>query len=106
MNPPRAGRRCGQPNGPFGSAPIIGRSGACHIGRHRKRATEETPMATRTPALASATAEPGLRRYLAQIRQFPMLTPEEEYVLAKRWREHGDRAAAQQLVTSHLRLAA
>ena len=63
-------------------------------------------MATRTPALASATAEPGLRRYLAQIRQFPMLAPEQEYLLAKRWREHGDRGAAQQLVTSHLRLTA
>jgi RNA polymerase sigma-32 factor len=63
-------------------------------------------MAIRTPALASATVEPGLRRYLAQIRNFPLLAPEQEYLLAKRWREHGDRGAAEQLVTSHLRLAA
>ena len=63
-------------------------------------------MATRNAAIHSATAEPGLRRYLDQIQRFPMLTPEQEYLLATRWREHGDRNAAQQLVTSHLRLAA
>jgi RNA polymerase sigma-32 factor len=68
--------------------------------------SEETVMATHTPALTSATAEPSLRRYLAQIRHFPMLAPEQEYLLAKRWREHGDRGAAERLVTSHLRLAA
>src|SRR6202521_6338789 len=50
------------------------------------------------------TAEPGLTRYLEEIRRFPMLQRQEEYLLAKRWREHGDRDAAHQLVTSHLRL--
>ena len=45
-------------------------------------------------------------RYLQEIRQFPMLQPDEEYMLAKRWREHGDREAAHKLVTSHLRLVA
>jgi len=52
------------------------------------------------------TAESGLSRYLDEIRRFPMLEPQEEYMLAKRWREHGDRTAAHKLVTSHLRLVA
>src|ERR1700751_4609064 len=52
------------------------------------------------------TAESGLTRYLEEIRRFPMLEPQEEYMLAKRWREHGDRDAAPKLVTSHLRLVA
>jgi RNA polymerase sigma-32 factor len=52
------------------------------------------------------TAESGLARYLDKIRRFPMLEPQEEYMLAKRWREHGDRIAAHKLVTSHLRLVA
>ncbi len=47
-----------------------------------------------------------LTRYLQEIRNFPMLQPEEEYMLAKRWREHADPEAAQRLVTSHLRLVA
>ncbi len=50
--------------------------------------------------------EGNLQRYLQEIRKFPMLEPEEEYMLAKSWREHGDADAAQQLVTSHLRLVA
>jgi RNA polymerase sigma-32 factor len=48
----------------------------------------------------------GLARYLEEIRKFPMLEPDEEYMLAKRWQEHGDADAAQRLVTSHLRLVA
>ena len=52
------------------------------------------------------TAESGLSRYLDEIRRFPMLEPQEEYMLARRWREHGDRDAAHKLVTSHLRLVA
>ena len=52
------------------------------------------------------SAELGLSRYLDEIRRFPMLEPQEEYMLAKRWREHGDRDAAHRLVTSHLRLVA
>src|SRR5512144_1611978 len=51
-------------------------------------------------------AESGLSHYLNEIRRFPMLEPQEEYMLAKRWREHGDRDAAHRLVTSHLRLVA
>src|ERR1700726_1883475 len=59
-----------------------------------------------TAALPILTAESGLTRYLEEIRRFPMLEPQQEYMLAKRWREHGDREAAHQLVTSHLRLVA
>ena len=50
------------------------------------------------------TAETGIDRYFREIQRFSMLDPQEEYVLAKRWREDGDRDAAHQLVTSHLRL--
>ena len=52
------------------------------------------------------SAENGLSRYLDEIRRFPMLEPQEEYMLAKSWREHGDREAAHKMVTSHLRLVA
>src|SRR5437763_370355 len=57
-------------------------------------------------ALPMTSGEAGLSRYLTEIRRFPMLEPQEEYMLAKRWREHGDTAAAHRLVTSHLRLVA
>src|ERR1700732_1663545 len=57
-------------------------------------------------ALPMIAGESGLARYLTQIRGFPMLEPEEEYMLAKRWREHADPGAAHKLVTSHLRLVA
>src|SRR6187401_3811791 len=57
-----------------------------------------------TAALPTLTAEPGFTHYLEEIRRFPMLERQEEYMLAKRWREHGDRDAADKLVTSHLRL--
>src|SRR4030095_1100979 len=58
----------------------------------------------RAAALPILTAEPGLTHYFEEIRRFPMLERQEEYMLAKRWREHGDRNAAHKLVTSHLRL--
>jgi RNA polymerase sigma-32 factor len=57
-------------------------------------------------ALPILSGEAGLSRYLNEIRRFPMLAPEEEYMLAKRWREHEDLDAAHKLVTSHLRLVA
>jgi RNA polymerase sigma-32 factor len=60
----------------------------------------------RAATLPILTAESGLTRYLEEIRRFPMLEPQDEYMLAKRWREHGDRNAAHKLVTSHLRLVA
>jgi RNA polymerase sigma-32 factor len=52
------------------------------------------------------TVESGLTRYLKRIQRLPMLEPQEEYMLAKHWREHGDSDAAHGLVTSHLRLVA
>lgn len=57
-------------------------------------------------ALPMLAGDSGLSRYLNEIRRFPMLQPQEEYMLAKRWREHHDPDAAQKLVTSHLRLVA
>jgi len=62
-------------------------------------------MAT-TSTLPAVSSEGGLSRYLQEIRRFPMLTADEEYLLAKRWREHDDSQAAHKLVTSHLRLVA
>ncbi|WP_417263576.1 RNA polymerase sigma factor RpoH [Celeribacter sp.] len=56
--------------------------------------------------LPAPSPEQGLNRYLQEIRKFPMLEPEEEYMLAKRWVDHEDATAAHKLVTSHLRLAA
>ena len=63
-------------------------------------------MAKTTSLPAIASGEAGLQRYLQDIRLFPMLQPEEEFMLAKRWKEHGDSKAAQKLITSHLRLVA
>src|SRR5471032_1478155 len=60
----------------------------------------------RTATLPVLNGESGLSRYLAEIRKIPMLEPQQEYMLAKRWREHDDRDAAHHLVTSHLRLVA
>jgi len=57
-------------------------------------------------ALPALHGEGGLSRYLSEIRKFPLLAPEEEYMLAKRWKEHEDSEAARKLVTSHLRLVA
>ena len=56
--------------------------------------------------LPAPTPEGGLNRYLQEIRKFPLLEPEEEYMLAKRWVEEQDTQSAHQMVTSHLRLAA
>lgn len=61
-------------------------------------------MAQNVPTLTAG--EGGLSRYLDEIRKFPMLQPQEEYMLAKRYKEHEDPAAAERLVNSHLRLVA
>jgi len=58
------------------------------------------------PSIPVLSAEGNLSRYLQEIRKFPMLEPNEEYMLAKSWREHDDTKAAHRLVTSHLRLVA
>jgi len=74
-----------------------------HTGRDR-------PIRRKEPVVVSAVInvapEGNLSRYLQDIRKFPMLTPEEELSLSKRWRDHEDMAAAHKLVTSHLRLVA
>ena len=59
-----------------------------------------------TLSVPSISSEGNLTRYLQEIRKFPMLEPEKEYMLAKRWKEHADPDAAHRLVTSHLRLVA
>ncbi|HEV2079068.1 MAG TPA: RNA polymerase sigma factor RpoH [Allosphingosinicella sp.] len=65
------------------------------------------PSGTKIPATIPASGgEAGLNRYLAEIKKFPILSPEEEYMLAKRWTEHQDTEAAAKLVNSHLRLVA
>jgi RNA polymerase sigma-32 factor len=61
-------------------------------------------MARNLPSITAGEA--GLNRYLDEIRKFPMLEPQQEYMLAKRYAEHGDREAAHKMVTSHLRLVA
>jgi RNA polymerase sigma-32 factor len=57
-------------------------------------------------SIPASGGEAGLNRYLSEIKKFPILAPEEEYMLAKRWREHGDTEAAAKLGNSHLRLVA
>src|SRR6266446_5384886 len=66
----------------------------------------EDAVMAHAAVLPILTVESGLTRYLQKIRRFPMLESQEEYMLAKRWREHGDREAAHRLVNSHLRLVA
>ena len=62
-------------------------------------------MAAKTlPSIAGGSL--GLSKYLEEIRKFPMLEPDQEFMLAKRWQQHGDSAAAEKLITSHLRLVA
>jgi RNA polymerase sigma-32 factor len=66
----------------------------------------EGKMTARMSTIPTVAGEGSLSSYLAAIRRFPMLDPDQEFMLAKRWREHGDTDAAHQLVTSHLRLVA
>src|SRR5512139_1879994 len=77
---------------------------ACRRREPRHRVEEGALMAQNLPRLAAG--ENGLYRYLEEIRRFPMLEPDEEYMLAKRYQEHADTGAAHKLVTSHLRLVA
>jgi RNA polymerase sigma-32 factor len=63
-------------------------------------------MANVPATIPALGGEASLNRYLSEIRKFPLLAPEEEYMLSKRWEEHQDTAAAGKLVTSHLRLVA
>jgi RNA polymerase sigma-32 factor len=70
------------------------------------RAQLEGAIMAHAAALPILTDASGLTRYLGKIRRFPLLEAQEEYMMAKSWREHGDREAAHRLVTSHLRLVA
>src|SRR6202030_2019587 len=79
---------------------------ACRPPLKRGREQGKGAVMAQTAALPVLSGETGLTRYLEEIRRFPMLEPQEEYMLAKSWREHGDREAAHRLVTSHLRLVA
>ena len=64
-------------------------------------------MTSNVPANIPALGpDASMNRYLAEVRKFPLLAPQEEYMLAKRWQEHQDPEAATRLVTSHLRLVA
>src|SRR5215208_1554648 len=78
----------------------------CRARRYRGPEPLEGAKMARTATLPVLNGESGLSRYLAEIRKFPMLEPQQEYMFAKRWREHDDRDAAHHLVTSHLRLVA
>src|SRR6202522_3565395 len=79
---------------------------ACRVRRYRGPEPLEGVKMARTATQPILNGEYGLSRYLAEIRKFPMLEPQQEYMLAKRWREHDDGDAAHHLVTSHLRLVA
>lgn len=67
---------------------------------------KKNKLPTLPPVSAIPRAADGLARYLAEIKRFPMLEPDEEYMLAKRWQEHQDPKAAERIVSSHLRLVA
>src|SRR5262245_61422221 len=70
--------------------------------RQNRKSRLRREMIAKLPTIAADSG--GLVRYLEEIRKFPMLEPEEEFMLAKRWQEHEDSEAAHKLVTSHLRL--
>src|SRR6186713_1597756 len=82
------------------------RASVCRARRYRGPEPLEGARMARTATLPVLNGESGLSRYLAEIRKFPMLEPQQVYMFAKRWREHDDRDAAHHLVTSHLRLVA
>ena len=75
-------------------------------GRKQGEAKPMAASAAPVPAVPQLDPESNLSRYLQEIRKFPLLEPDEEFMLAKRWREHEDAEAAHRLVTSHLRLVA
>src|ERR1039457_4030001 len=82
------------------------RVAAATTARRSSGAIKEGAIMARSAALPALKAEAGLSHYLDEIRRFPMLEPQQEYMLARSWREQGDREAAHKLVTSHLRLVA
>src|SRR5262249_26665356 len=99
-------RAMGDRRGPKHGCGVGGGGGAPNPPADKTGASKEGAIMARTAALPALKAESGLSQYLDEIRRFPMLEPQEEYMLARSWREHGDREAAHKLVTSHLRLVA
>ena len=75
------------------------------VGRKSTAVARKSTLPAKT-SIPTMGGEAGLNRYLSEIRKFPLLAPEQEYMLAKRWAEHQDPDAAAKLVTSHLRLVA
>src|ERR1700710_1473035 len=96
----------GMSNAEHRSAAGFNQAAVCRVRRYRGPEPLEGAQMARTATLPVLNGESGLSRYLEEIRRFPMLEPQEEYMFAKSWREHGDRDAAHRLVTSHLRLVA
>jgi RNA polymerase sigma-32 factor len=87
--------------------PAAGRpSGGQLLGTDAKKGNDHVSKDRNALTVPSLGGEASLNRYLSEIRKFPVLKPEQEYMLAKRYQEHGDPEAAAQLVTSHLRLVA
>src|SRR5205823_12576914 len=74
------------------------------LAHHRLETEQQSSMATLS--VPSISSEGNLTRFLQVIRKFPMLEPEQEYMLAQRWKEHEEPEVAYRLVTSHLRLVA
>jgi RNA polymerase sigma-32 factor len=99
-------RVCASPGAEHRNADGFNKASVCLARRYRGPEPLEGATMARTATLPILNGESGLSRYLAEIRKFPMLEPQQEYMLAKRWREHDDRDAAHHLVTSHLRLVA
>lgn len=87
--------------------PAAGRpSGGQLMGTDARKGNDHVSKERNALTVPSLGGEASLNRYLSEIRKFPVLKPEQEYMLAKRFQEHGDSEAAAQLVTSHLRLVA
>ena len=87
--------------------PAAGRpSGGQLLGTDARKGNDHVSKERNALTVPSLGGEASLNRYLSEIRKFPVLKPEQEYMLAKRFQEHGDSEAAAQLVTSHLRLVA
>ena len=92
--------------GPVRGMPIRGPAQAVDTRKVRQIVTKSPTARKKTSTLPALNGEQSLNRYLSEIRKYPVLTAEQEYMLAKRYQEHEDPEAAAQLVSSHLRLVA
>lgn len=92
--------------GPVRGMPIRGPAQAVDTRKVRQIVTKSQTVRKKSSTLPALNGEQSLNRYLSEIRKFPVLTAEQEYMLAKRYQEHEDPEAAAQLVSSHLRLVA